>query len=59
MPGQVAGPWEPQGSPGEQSSWRSIPCWGPWVGKNPKPAETPNQDSWEWKNTLPASGNNC
>lgn len=41
MPGQVAGPWEPPRSPGEDSSWRSIPCWGPWVGKNPKLADDP------------------
>lgn len=41
MPSQVAGPWEPPGSPGEGSSWSAIPCWGPWVGKNPKPADDP------------------
>lgn len=41
MPGQVAGLWEPRGSPREDSSWRSIPCWGPWVGKNPKLADDP------------------
>lgn len=39
MPGQVAGLWEPPGSPREGSSRSSIPCWGAWVGKNPKPVD--------------------